>query len=577
VVGGAGYTLAPVIGAAVIVVMPETIAWLAEYRLLLFGALLLLVLWLAPEGVLGTLAHAWRPSRPRRPQGTGFDIAAFLGGGNRAPLEVSGLTIAFGGVRAATDVALTAEPGRVTALIGPNGAGKTTVLNMIGGFYRPAAGSIRLAGRELAGAPAWAVARAGIARTYQTAQLFGSMSVLDNVLAGLAAGRLGHPLSRPASAAERATAEGLLAFVGFTGNLDAPAQALPHVDRRLAEIARALATRPRVLLLDEPAAGLMRADKAALGGVLRRLAGAGLAVILVEHDMTLVMGVSDHIVVLDAGRSIAAGGPEAIRRDPKVRQAYLGSGSLQVRPRVRALPPAPPLQLDAIDLRAAYGAVPVLHGIGFEVRQGELVALLGANGAGKSTAMRALSGLLRPVSGTIRLGGDRIERLAAHRIAAGGLALVPEGRQVFPELSVHDNLVLGAYTRRSAEPAADIEAMLGRFPRLRERLHARAGLLSGGEQQMLAVARGLMARPRLLLLDEPSLGLAPAVIDELFKVIADLREAGITILLVDQMAAQALAAADRAYVLESGRVVRAGGAAALREDPALEAAYLGAA
>jgi ABC-type branched-subunit amino acid transport system ATPase component len=248
---------------------------------------------------------------------------------------------------------------------------------------------------------------------------------------------------------------------------------------------------------------------------------------------------------------------------------------MHVRPRVRPLPPAPPLQLDAVDLSAGYGAVPVLGGITLEVRQGELVALLGANGAGKSTIMRALSGLLRPVSGTIRLAGDRIERLEAHTIAAAGLALVPEGRQVFPELTVDDNLRLGAHARNVAHAEADLEAMLVRFPRLRERLHARAGLLSGGEQQMLALARGLMARPRVLLLDEPSLGLAPAIIDELFKAIAELRDSGITILLVDQMATQALAAADRGYVLESGRIVRADSAGVLRLDPALEAAYLG--
>ncbi len=574
VVGGAGYTFAPVLGAAVIVVLPELIASLAEYRLLLFGALLLVVLWLAPEGILGTLARYTRRSGSRAPARSGFDIAQFLGGGERSPLQVDGLTIAFGGVRAATGVSLTAEPGRVTALIGPNGAGKTTVLNMIGGFYRPDAGSIRLGGHDLAGAPAWKVARSGIARTYQTTQLFGSLSVIDNVLAGMRGGRLGHPLAGAASNDQRALAEGLLAFVGYTGALDTPAQDLAHVDRRLVEMARAVATRPKVLLLDEPAAGLMRADKAALGGVLRRLANAGIAVILVEHDMALVMGVSDHVVVLDAGRPIASGAPETVRRDAKVKEAYLGSGEMQVRSRSQPLPANPPLELDAVKLGAGYGAVPVLEGVTFEVRQGELVALLGANGAGKSTTMRAVSGLLRPVSGDIRLGRDRIERREAHTIAATGLALVPEGRQVFPELSVRDNLLLGAYTRKG-DAEADIEALLTRFPRLRERLHARAGLLSGGEQQMLALARGLMARPRVLLLDEPSLGLAPAIIDELFKVIAELRDSGITILLVDQMAGHALAAADRGYVLESGRVVRAESAAALRQDPALEAAYLG--
>jgi ABC-type branched-subunit amino acid transport system ATPase component len=186
-----------------------------------------------------------------------------------------------------------------------------------------------------------------------------------------------------------------------------------------------------------------------------------------------------------------------------------------------------------------------------------------------------VSGLLRPVSGSIRLGGTSVERLEAHRIAAAGVALVPEGRQVFPELSVRDNLMLGAFARRDGDVAAEAAALLDRFPRLKQRLDGRAGLLSGGEQQMLAIARGLMARPRILLLDEPSLGLAPAVIDELFEVIAELRDQDITILLVDQMVAQALTAADRGYVLESGRIVREGSAAALREDAALEAAYLG--
>ena len=576
IVGGAGWTLAPVVGAAVIVVLPELISHLAEYRLLVFGVLLLVVLWLAPEGVIGTLVRRLgRIDKTTAGAGT-FTFADFLGTGrDRRPLTVSGLTIAFGGVRAATDVALTAEPGRVTALIGPNGAGKTTVLNMIGGFYEPDAGSIRLGDTELAGAPAPRVARAGIARTFQTTQLFGSLSVIDNVLLGLRRGRLGNPLAAAASAADRRDAESLLAFVGYRGSLGLPAADLPHVDRRLVEIARALATRPSVLLLDEPAAGLMRADKAILTGVLRKLADAGLAVILVEHDMTLVMGISDHIVVLDAGRPIAAGTPETVRSEPKVREAYLGSGEMQARPRAVPLPAERPCVLAAAALKAGYSAVPVLDGIAFEVGQGELVAMLGANGAGKSTTMRALSGLLRPVSGSISLAGAPIEKSPAHRIVRAGLILVPEGRQVFPELSVRDNLLLGAHARQDVDVEAEIEGLLTRFPRLKERLYGRAGLLSGGEQQMLAIARGLMGKPQVLLLDEPSLGLAPAIIDELFATLAELRDGGITILLVDQMAALALKVADRGYVLESGRIVHADTAAALSQDPALEAAYLG--
>jgi branched-chain amino acid transport system ATP-binding protein len=182
---------------------------------------------------------------------------------------------------------------------------------------------------------------------------------------------------------------------------------------------------------------------------------------------------------------------------------------------------------------------------------------------------------LRPVDGEVILDDRRIERSEAHRIAARGLALVPEGRQVFPELSVYDNLELGANTREKVDYAAEIEALLKRFPRLRDRLNSRAGLLSGGEQQMLAIARGMMAKPNILLLDEPSLGLAPAMINELFDVLADLRDEGVTILLVDQMAVLALAIADRGYVIDSGQIVREDSAIKLAGDPEVEAAYLG--
>ena len=191
--------------------------------------------------------------------------------------------------------------------------------------------------------------------------------------------------------------------------------------------------------------------------------------------------------------------------------------------------------------------------------------------------MRALSGLLRPVEGAVILEDRAIAGLPAHAIARLGLALVPEGRQVFPELSVLENLRLGAHGRKAPIDPSEIEALLDRFPRLRDRATSRAGLLSGGEQQMLAIARGMMAQPRILLLDEPSLGLAPSMINALYAVVAELRDQGVTILIVDQMAALALTVADRGYVLEQGRVVASGSAAELSADETLAAAYLGAA
>jgi branched-chain amino acid transport system ATP-binding protein len=576
IVGGAGWTFGPVVGALVSVVLPELLSSLAEYRLLFFGASLLVILWVAPAGVLGLLARLWRRTEPSVVAATAFDVTAFLAPkGAAGTLEVRDLGITFGGIKAASAVSFTALPGKVTSVIGPNGAGKTTVLNLIGGFYRPDSGSIRLGERELAGSPAWKVARAGIARTYQTTKLFATMSIIDNVLIALRRGRLGSMAADAASPDDRDAAEALLAFVGYHGSLSVPAGDLPHVDRRLVEVARALAMRPRVLLLDEPAAGLMRSDKDALSRLIRRIADLGIAVILVEHDMLLVMGISDTVIVLDAGVRIAAGSPIEVRHDPKVLKAYLGGGEMRARPRATPWSGAHDAVLTTVKLTAGYGAAPVLDNVSLDVRPGEMVTIIGSNGAGKSTTMRAISGLLRPVEGAIVLDNAPISELETHQIARRGLALVPEGRQVFPELSVFDNLVLGAHSRKDADRAGEIAALLERFPRLKERLTIRAGLLSGGEQQMLAIARGLMAKPRILLLDEPSLGLAPAMINELFDILAGLRDEGVTILLVDQMAALALTIADRGYVLELGKIVRSDNAVGLADDPELEAAYLG--
>ena len=236
--------------------------------------------------------------------------------------------------------------------------------------------------------------------------------------------------------------------------------------------------------------------------------------------------------------------------------------------------------LEVADLHAGYGQIEVLHGLTFQVPKGQVVTLIGSNGAGKTTTMRALSGMIRPRSGTIKLNGREIGGLDSHDVAREGLAHSPEGRRVFPTLSVEDNLTLGAFprltgSRPKGDVAADRERSFALFPRLKERRSQLAGTLSGGEQQMLAMGRALMLRPEILLLDEPSMGLAPKLVEEVFRIIRQLKDERVTMLLVEQFAMAALGVADHAYVLENGRIRFQGPAAQLKSDPAVRAAYLG--
>ncbi|WP_341895329.1 ABC transporter ATP-binding protein [Ferrovibrio terrae] len=231
--------------------------------------------------------------------------------------------------------------------------------------------------------------------------------------------------------------------------------------------------------------------------------------------------------------------------------------------------------LEVSGLHAGYGEVDVLRGIDLDVRKGEIVALLGANGVGKSTLNNTLSGLYRPKAGRIRFMGADIAGIASDRIVAAGLIQVPEGRRVFPNLSVQENLELGSYRRGRGNRAANLERVYAVFPRLKERIGQFAGTLSGGEQQMLAIGRGLMAEPELLILDEPSLGLSPLLVEEMFTLIGRLNAEGLSILLVEQNVVQSLAIAHRAFVLEHGRIALSGPAADLINDPGLKASYLG--
>ncbi|WP_114376984.1 branched-chain amino acid ABC transporter ATP-binding protein/permease [Elioraea thermophila] len=578
VIGGMRSFLGPALGAFFFVIFRDLLSQVTENWLLWFGLLFVGFVVFSPTGLVGVAGRILRLVRPPAPVAAamsarrgGARSAAFLrrdGWSDGPVLVVRGAVKRFGGLYAVDRVDLEVANTSLHALIGPNGAGKTTLFNIVSGLHAPDSGRVLLDGEEVQGLPPEQLARKGIGRSFQITNLFPSLSVAENVrLAVQARSAYAYDPWRPADAIAEiiAETEQVLETAGLAGIEDAEAGSLSYGGQRLLDLALALATRPRVLLLDEPLAGLAAAERERVSALIRAIA-ADLPVLLVEHDIDRVFRLADRVTVMNEGRVLAEGSAEEVRASPRVQEVYIGAGHAAlaaacIAPRA---PGKPLLELEAVSV--FYSKSRILSGVGFEVREREIVALLGRNGAGKSTALKSIIGIAPLREGRIVLDGVTISGLPPADIARAGIAYVPQGRGLFAGMSVKENLELGRLWRSEGPGIRwDEQRVLAQFPRLRERWTTPADYLSGGEQQMAAVARALIGNTRLLLLDEPFEGLAPSVVEELFSVFDRLREE-IAIVIVDHHLDLALALADRVVVLERGELAYSGEARDLAHD-----------
>jgi len=477
-------------------------------------------------------------AQPSWASGTAGDAPA------AAVLGLAGVSRRFGGLTALHPISLRLPSGR-HAIIGPNGAGKSTLLALIAGTLRPTEGTITLGGRDITGLPAHARARRGIGRTFQHPAVLRRLTVTDNVAL---AGRHQNPAGREGIAR-------LVQDAGLTAHAATPAGQLPYGLQRRLELAMALAGRPRLLLLDEPSAGL---DPAELAHLTQLLAATDEAttLVVVDHHLDLVWSVADTVTVLHHGQHLTTGTPDEVRADPAVRDAYLTRTDPPPARRQPLASSGAPL-LRVRNLAAGYRGAPVLSGIDLDIQPGEAVAVLGRNGAGKTTLLNTIAGLHPAHPGTvIDWAGRPLPTRRPHQPARAGIGIVPQGRRVFAGLTVRDHL-RAAYrptAGRRAGTAWTVGRVLELLPALADRLHHPAQRLSGGEQQMLALARALLSSPRLLILDEPSEGLAPTVIAHLTAALHQLVAGGLTLLIAEQNLTLATQVTDRLVVLDHGQV-----------------------
>ncbi|WP_431284658.1 ATP-binding cassette domain-containing protein [Humitalea sp. 24SJ18S-53] len=581
VIGGMRSFLGPALGALFYILFREFLSIYTPNWLLIFGLLFVGFIMFSPSGLVGVAARLLAPFRPKPPD---LDAAMaarrvepptpvpaeFIrpGSGSGPVLAALGLQKSFGGIHAVKDVSFAVADRTLHALIGPNGAGKTTAFNLLSGMFAPDRGSVTLDGRQIAGLEPFAITRAGLGRSFQITNLFPGLSIEENIRLAIQARHASRfaPLRSAHAIAEINDDTTLLVrWMGLAGIEKAEAGALSYGGQRLVDMALALATRPHILLLDEPLAGLAAAERQRVGDLIKRLS-TDIPVLLVEHDIDRVFQIADRVTVMNDGEVLVDGGVEDARTDERVQAVYLGSGAHAVasKPRASAAEEEVLLTLDRVN--TFYGKSHILRDVSLTLRKGEVMALLGRNGAGKSTLLKTIMGTAPPASGRVELGNDNLAGLSADRASRLGVGFVPQGRGLFAGMSVQENLGLGRLKRITGNGQHwEEDRVLTFFPRLKTRWKVAADHLSGGEQQMVAVARALMGDTRVLLLDEPFEGLSPAISEELFEAFDKLRHE-VAIILVDHHLDLALALSDTTVALERGSVTWSGESRMLRDD-----------
>ena len=479
-------------------------------------------------------------------------------------LEVRGLVKRFGGLVAVNDIGFDIRPGEILGLIGPNGSGKSTVMKLIMGIERPDAGVVRLEGVDVAGWPPYRIARSGVGIVFQHSRPLHRQTVLENIKVALLPDSLVRLVAAP-GVDERARE--IADLVGLGSVMHRHPSTLAFADLRRLEMGKAIARDPKVVLIDEPFAGLTGGEMSAFSDLIRALRDQGRAVLLVDHNVKSVAALVDRVLAMYLGEHVAEGTAEEVMRNETVRRVYLG-GTIEAFERGDDAANAQPVLLDVDDVSVFYDKAQALDRISISVREGEFVSIVGLNGAGKTTLFNAISGLV-PYSGTIRFGERTLRGMTPGAIARAGVVQCPETRELFGDMTVRENLDLGGQHLAADARARQLGWLFELFPILDARQSQVAKTLSGGEQQMLAIARALMMQPTLLILDEPTLGLAPVILEQLSKALERLRTTtAITVLLGEQNVTFALPHADRVYLLEHAHIVWEG-------DPGRFAAEMG--